>query len=187
MKFQKTELPGVIVVDPDVHGDTRGFLLETFHARKYAEGGIEAEFVQDNQSRSARGILRGLHAQLEHPQGKLVQVVIGEIYDVAVDIRRGSPTFGKFAATRLSEENHRQLYIPPDFAHGFCVTSEITHVEYKCTDFYHPASEISIAWDDPEIGIPWPVEQPELSDRDKAAQRLREFGDRLPLFRGGSG
>ncbi len=182
MKFQATEIPGVILVEPDVYGDVRGFLLETFHEAKYAEGGIKAKFVQDNQSRSRHGILRGLHAQLAHPQGKLVQVVMGEIYDVAVDIRRGSPTFGRFVASFLSAENHRQLYVPPNFAHGFCVTSELAHVEYKCTDFYDPSSEISIAWDDPEIGIPWPMESPALSEKDKAAQRLCEFGERLPLF-----
>jgi dTDP-4-dehydrorhamnose 3,5-epimerase len=183
LKFTQTELPGVILIDPDVHGDQRGFFLETYHARKYREGGIEVDFVQDNHSRSVRGTLRGIHAQLEHSQGKLIRVVEGEVYDVAVDIRRGSPTFGRFAAARLSESNFRQLYIPPGFGHAFCVTSPVAQLEYKCTEFYDPGSEIAILWSDPEIAIPWPLEEPLLSPRDAAAKPLREFWDALPRYR----
>ena len=138
MRFRPTAMPDVILVEPDVHRDARGFFLETFHARKYAEGGIPGPFVQDNHSRSVKGTLRGLHAQRQQPQGKLVRAVEGEMFDVAVDIRPSSPTFGRWVGVRLSGENFRQLYIPPGFAHGFCVLSDVVHVEYKCTDFYAP-------------------------------------------------
>jgi dTDP-4-dehydrorhamnose 3,5-epimerase len=184
MKFTPLEMPEVVLVEPDVHRDDRGFFLESYHRRKYAAGGIDAEFVQDNHSRSARGTLRGLHAQLEHPQGKLVRVVEGEVYDVAVDIRRGSPTFGRWVGQLLSAENVLQLWVPPGFAHGFCVTSEVAEFEYKCTDFYHPEGEIAVAWNDPAIGIAWPIEQPQLAARDAAAAPLAEFSDRLPRFEG---
>ncbi len=182
MKFQPTDLPGVIVVEPDVHRDPRGLLVETYHQRKYQEGGIGATFVQDNYSRSSRGTLRGLHAQLRQPQGKLVRVVDGEVFDVAVDVRRGSPTFGRWYAERLSGENHRQVYVPPGFAHGFCVVSEWAAFAYKCTDFYDPADEFTIRWDDPDLAIPWPVEDPQLSRKDEAAPPLRDLIDRLPVF-----
>ena len=175
MRFRPTELPDVILVEPDVHRDQRGFFLETFHARKYAEGGVPGPFVQDNHSRSVQGTLRGLHAQREHPQGKLVRAVEGEMFDVAVDIRPSSPTFGRWVGVRLSGENFRQLYIPPGFAHGFCVLSEVVHVEYKCTDFYRPEDEIGIAWDDPEIGITWPLSDPVISAKDRALPRLRDL------------
>jgi dTDP-4-dehydrorhamnose 3,5-epimerase len=183
MKFLPTELPGVIAVHPDVHGDDRGFFLETYHERKYREGGIDASFVQDNHSRSGRGTLRGLHLQLASPQGKLVRVVEGEVYDVAVDIRRDSPTFGRHASVMLSAENFLQLYVPPGFAHGFVVTSDAAQFEYKCTDFYDGQDEITIAWNDPDLAIPWPVTNPALSTRDAAAPRLRDVLDRLPRFR----
>ena len=180
MKFRPTELPEVILVEPDVHRDPRGFFLETYHARKYAEGGVAGPFVQDNHSRSVKGTLRGLHAQLQYPQGKLVRAVEGEMFDVAVDIRPSSPTFGRWVGVRLSGENFRQLYIPPGFAHGFCVLSELVHVEYKCTDFYRPEDEIGVAWDDPEIGIAWPLTDPVISAKDRALPRLRDLRGRLP-------
>lgn len=173
MKFIQTGLPGVLLIEPDVFRDARGFFLETFHARKYREGGIPYDFVQDNQSRSQRGTLRGLHAQLRRPQGKLVRAVKGEIFDVAVDIRKGSPTFGKWAGATLSEENFRQIFVPPGFAHGFCVLSEIAEVEYKCTDFYDKADEIGVLWS--SAGIDWPVKEPLLSAKDAALPRLDQL------------
>ncbi|MCZ6783222.1 MAG: dTDP-4-dehydrorhamnose 3,5-epimerase [Proteobacteria bacterium] len=185
MKFIPTELPGVIVIEPDVHGDERGFLLETYHQARYAEGGVDAIFVQDNHSRSGKGALRGIHAQIRRPQGKLVRVVEGEVFDVALDIRRGAPTYGRHFSTLLSAENFRQLYIPPGFAHGFCVTTEVAQFEYKCTDFYDPGGEISIAWNDPDLGIRWPLPEPVLSDKDRNARRLRDFSDdELPRYGG---
>jgi dTDP-4-dehydrorhamnose 3,5-epimerase len=182
MKFQQTELPGVVVIEPDVYRDDRGFFLETYHARKYAEAGIPARFVQDNHSRSARGTVRGLHAQRRRPQGKLVRVLQGEIFDVVVDIRRGSPTFGRWIGVDLSAENFRQCYVPPNFAHGFCVLSDWAEFEYKCTDFYDPAEEIRLLWSDPDIGITWPVRTPLLSDKDRAAQPLATLMDVLPVY-----
>jgi dTDP-4-dehydrorhamnose 3,5-epimerase len=179
MRFRPTELPDVILVEPDVHRDERGFFLETFHAQKYAEGGIPGPFVQDNHSRSVRGTLRGLHAQRRHPQGKLVRAVEGEMFDVAVDIRPSSPTFGRWVGVRLSGENFHQLYIPPGFAHGFCVLSERVHVEYKCTDFYRQDDEIGVAWDDPDIGIAWPEAERIISAKDRALPRLRDVRERL--------
>jgi dTDP-4-dehydrorhamnose 3,5-epimerase len=179
VEFRRTELAEVVLVVPDVHRDARGFFLETYHARKYRDGGIDARFVQDNQSRSGRGTLRGLHAQVRTPQGKLVRVVRGEIWDVAVDIRPGSPSFGRFAGATLSEENAYQLWIPPGYGHGFCVLSEEADVEYKCTALYDPADEIAIRWDDPAIGIPWPIREPVISARDRAAPPLAECVERL--------
>jgi len=184
MKFLPTGLPGVVLIEPDVFKDDRGFFLETYHERKYAEGGIVGSFVQDNHSYSCRGTLRGLHAQGTKPQGKLVRAVEGEMFDVAVDIRRGSPTFGKWVGFVLSGDNFRQLWVPPGFAHGFCVLSERVHVEYKCTDFYDRADELTVAWNDPAIGIAWPVETPNLSAKDAAAPRLAEIVDRLPRLGG---
>ena len=184
MRFEPTPLPGVIVVHPDVFRDPRGFFLETYHAEKYEQGGIRATFVQDNHSSSLKGTLRGLHAQLRHPQGTLVRAVAGEMFDVAVDIRVGSPTFGRWFGTRLSGENFVQLYVPPGFAHGFCVLSERVDVEYKCTAFYSREDEISVAWNDPDVGVGWPVVQPLLSDRDRQAPRLRDLADRLPIYEG---
>jgi dTDP-4-dehydrorhamnose 3,5-epimerase len=179
VRFLPRQIPEVILVEPKVHRDDRGFFLETYHQRKFADGGLNVEFVQDNHSRSIRGTLRGLHAQLRRPQGKLVRAVLGEIFDVAVDIRPGSSTFGRWVGEVLSEENFHQLYVPPGFAHGFCVLSETAHVLYKCTELYDPKDEIVIAWNDPEIGIDWPVEGPLLSPRDLAAPRLAEVRDRL--------
>lgn len=181
MKFVETDLPGVIIVEPDIYRDERGFFFETYHAKKYQSGGIPGTFVQDNHSRSTYGTLRGLHAQTAHPQGKLVRVIEGEIFDVAVDIRRGSPTFGRWRGAMLSAENGWQYYIPPGFAHGFCVTSEFAQVEYKCTDFYDPTGEINLLWCDPDIGITWPIESPILSAKDAAARTLREIESLLPV------
>jgi dTDP-4-dehydrorhamnose 3,5-epimerase len=184
MRVLTTELPEVLIVEPDVHRDSRGFFLETFHERKYAEAGIAGRFVQHNHSLSARHTLRGLHAQLRHPQGKLVRASHGEMFDVAVDIRRGSPTFGRWVGVVLSGENFRQLWIPPGFAHGFCVLSERLHVDYKCTDFYDGSDELAIAWNDPAIGIEWPISSPVLSARDAAAPRLRDQTEALPVWEG---
>ena len=175
MRFLPTELPGVVLIEPDVHRDARGFFLETWHERKYAEAGISGPFVQDNHSHSARGTLRGLHAQLRRPQGKLVRAVEGEMFDVAVDVRPDAPTFGRWVGFLLSGANFLQLWIPPGFAHGFCVLSERVHVEYKCTDFYDREDEVAIAWNDPAIGIAWPVPKPILSARDAAAKALAEI------------
>jgi len=181
VKFVPASIPGVVIVEPDVHQDSRGFFLETYHAEKYRAGGIPGAFVQDNQSRSMGGTLRGLHLQLQHPQGKLIRVIEGEIFDVAVDVRRGSPTFGRWVGVTLSAGNFRQCFIPKGFAHGFAVVSDVAQVEYKCTDIYDAKSEIGIAWDDPAIGIAWPVSNPVLSDRDKGHPRLADVAI-LPQF-----
>ena len=183
MKFLPTEIPGVIVIEPDVHRDPRGFFLETYHEPKYREGGISCAFVQDNHSRSGARALRGLHAQIRRPQAKLLRCTEGEIFDVAVDIRRGSPSFGRWVGVALSAENFRQIYIPKGFAHGFCVTTDAAEVEYKCSDIYLPDDEITIAWNDPAIGIRWPVAEPLLSVRDQAGRTLAELAERLPLYR----
>ncbi|HEX6201657.1 MAG TPA: dTDP-4-dehydrorhamnose 3,5-epimerase [Thermoanaerobaculia bacterium] len=182
MRFRETAIPGVLVVEPDVHRDERGFFLETYHREKYRAGGLDAVFVQDNHSRSVARTLRGLHAQLRRPQGKLVRAVRGEIFDVAVDIRRGSPTFGRWVGERLSDDDFFQLWVPPGFAHGFCVLSEIAEVEYKCTALYDRDDEIALAWDDPGIAIDWPVAEPILSAKDRAALTLAEAAPRLPVF-----
>ena len=166
MRVVPSALPGVLVIEPDVREDGRGFFIETYQAERYREHGIVGTFVQDNHSRSIGGTLRGLHLQLRRPQGKLIRVIEGEIFDVAVDVRRGSPAFGRWVGVSLSAANFKQCFIPPGFAHGFCVLSPIAQVEYKCTDFYDPASEIGIAWNDPAIGIAWPVTEPLLSLRD---------------------
>jgi dTDP-4-dehydrorhamnose 3,5-epimerase len=183
MKFTDTALKGVVLVEPDVFTDPRGYFLETYHAGRYAEGGIIGPFVQDNFSHSARGTLRGLHYQLKRAQGKLVMALEGRIFDVAVDIRRGSPTFGRWVGLELSGENKRQLYIPPGFAHGFCVLSDTADVLYKCTDIYSPKDERGIIWNDPALAIAWPVSSPLLSDKDRAYKRLSEMDGHLPLFR----
>jgi dTDP-4-dehydrorhamnose 3,5-epimerase len=179
MEFRRLDIPEVILVEPNVIHDARGFFLETYHRDKYAAGGIPETFVQDNQSFSRKGVLRGLHAQLRHPQGKLVRAIIGEIFDVAVDIRPDSPTFGKWVGAVLTEENAQQLYVPPGFAHGFCVLSDIAHVQYKCTDVYQPGDEIGVVWNDPEIGVDWPVGDPVLNDKDRNAPRLADIVQRL--------
>jgi dTDP-4-dehydrorhamnose 3,5-epimerase len=170
----------VLVVEPDVHRDPRGFFVETYQAANYRAGGIEGPFVQDNHSRSTAGTLRGLHLQLRPLQGKLVRVIVGSIVDVAVDVRRGSPTFGRWIAVTLSAENFKQCYVPPGFAHGFCVTSPVAEVEYKCTALYDRSSEIGVAWNSPELGIDWPVETPLLSDRDARLPPLSQMLDLLP-------
>ena len=166
MKIIPTEIPDVVVLEPRVFEDPRGFFMETYHRRQFAELGITAEFVQDNQSRSSRSVLRGLHYQIEHPQGKLCRVVRGEIYDVVVDLRRSAATFGHWVGVSLSEQNRRQFYVPAGFAHGFVVLSEVAELLYKCTEFYSPQHERTIRWDDPELGIDWPVREPLLSRKD---------------------
>jgi dTDP-4-dehydrorhamnose 3,5-epimerase len=166
MKFSETSLPGVILIEPVVYGDERGFFLETYRKTQFAEAGIHDDFVQDNHSKSVRNTLRGLHFQDPFGQAKLVRVFSGEVYDVAVDIRRGSPTFGKWFGAFLSGRNKLQLYIPAGFAHGFCVTSDEAEFVYKCSEYYHPETERTILWKDPQIGITWPVTDPLLSERD---------------------
>jgi dTDP-4-dehydrorhamnose 3,5-epimerase len=182
LRFVASELPGVVIVEPQIHRDDRGFFLESYHADKYREGGIDATFVQDNHSSSCRGTLRGLHGQSPHPQGKLVRVLEGEIFDVVVDVRRGSPAYGQFVTAVLSAENFRQIYVPPGLAHGFLVVSEVAQVEYKCTDFYQPKAEFAIAWNDPELAIPWPIDEPILSTKDAAARPLSKVQERLIDF-----
>ena len=173
MKVLNTSLNDCLIIEPRVYGDERGFFLETYHVSKYLDqAGISIPFVQDNHSRSSKGVLRGLHFQKTKPQGKLVRVVSGEVYDVAVDIRNGSSTFGKWEGIILSEENKRQFWIPPGFAHGFVVLSNIADFEYKCTDFYDPSDEGSLLWCDSDLAIPWPVKNPILSDKDLNALKL---------------
>ena len=178
MKVTPTAIPDVLVLEPKVFGDARGFFLESFNARVFREAtGLDVDFVQDNHSRSAKGVLRGLHYQLEQPQGKLVRVVRGRVFDVAVDVRRSSPTFGRWVGTELSEDNHRQFWVPAGFAHGFLVLSDSADFLYKTTEYYAPQHERSIAWDDPAIGIDWPlraagIAAPQLSGKDQAAPKL---------------
>jgi dTDP-4-dehydrorhamnose 3,5-epimerase len=179
MKSCATEIPGVLLVEPQVFRDERGFFLESFQARKYAAAGITAVFVQDNHSLSRKGALRGLHAQRRRPQGKLIRVIEGEIWDVVVDIRPGSPTYRKHVSAVLSSENFRQLWAPPGLAHGFCVLSERAQVEYKCTDFYDPQDELVVAWNDPALAIPWPIAAPLLSERDRKGMPLDEVAPKL--------
>jgi len=172
MKFIPVTIPGLILVEPDIHGDQRGFFQETWQKEKYAAGGIAADFVQDNLSFSRQGVLRGLHFQNPHPQGKLLYALQGEVFDVAVDIRVNSPTFGQWYGTVLSGENKRQLWVPAGFAHGFCVLSETALFVYKCTDLYRPEYEGSIRWNDPVINIDWPIVDPRLSAKDQSAPLL---------------
>lgn len=177
------ELPDVLIIEPDVFGDSRGYFMETYRASRYHELGLPAVFVQDNCSFSARGVLRGMHYQLERPQGKLVSVAVGEILDVAVDVRRGSPTFGKWTGVALSADNHRQLYIPEGFAHGFGVMSETALVQYKCTDYYDPPSERGLIWSDPQVGIEWGIGNPAVSDKDGRYPVLADIPENdLPLY-----
>jgi len=180
VRVEQTSIPGVLIIEPDVHRDGRGDFGETDRADKYLQAGIADAFVQDNQSLSAGGTLRGLHLQLKQPQGKLIRVIEGEIYDIAVDVRRGSATFGQWVAVTLSGENFRQCYIPPGFAHGFYVVSAVADVEYKCTDVYDPTGELGIAWNDPVLAIPWPNPAPILSARDQNHPTLAAVMDRLP-------
>ena len=182
MKIESTPLTGVNLITPTVHGDERGFFLETWHADRYTEAGITLPFVQDNHSRSARGILRGLHLQTEKPQGKLVQVLTGSVFDVVVDCRSDSPSFGKWHGVTLSAENHQQLWVPPGCAHGFYVLSDHTDFLYKCTDYYHPESELTLAWNDPDIGVVWPIpagQEPKVSDKDRVGVSWRELRSRI--------
>lgn len=179
MKITETLLPGVLLIAPDVIEDNRGFFQEVYSKQRYRDVGISSIFVQDNHSRSSKGVLRGLHFQLNYPQGKLVRVVSGEVFDVAVDVRVGSPTFGEASWATLSGENHLQFYIPPGFAHGFCVLSEIADFEYKCTDYYHPDDEGGVLWSDSDLNIPWPIEHPKLSAKDRSYSRLRDTPEKL--------
>ena len=174
MKVLTCDIAGLLILEPKVFGDARGFFLETYNERRYREAGLDATFVQDNLSFSRRGILRGLHFQNPNPQGKLLQVLQGEVFDVAVDVRRSSPTFGRWHGLMLSAENKLQFYIPPGFAHGFLVTSDTALFHYKCTELYSPKDEMAIRWDDPAIGIEWPMKDPLLSERDSKALRLRD-------------
>ena len=183
MNVIETKLPGVLIIEPKVFGDARGYFLETWQQHRYEEIGINDKFVQDNVSFSSRGVLRGLHYQNPHAQGKLVSVLQGEVFDVAVDIRIGSPTFGQWMGVSLSGDNHRQLWIPPGLAHGFCVVSDTVYFTYKCTDVYSPLAEGGIAWNDPDIGITWPIAEVKLSEKDKAYPRLKDVpAERLPRY-----
>jgi dTDP-4-dehydrorhamnose 3,5-epimerase len=182
MRFEPTDLPGVFLVQPEVREDLRGWFFEVYQEQKFAAAGLEAQFTQDNHSRSVRGVLRGMHFQHPHGQVKLVRVVRGEVFDAVVDVRRGSPTFGRATWTVLSEENRCQLWVPAGFAHGFCVLSESADFVYKCSGVYSPADERGIRWDDPALGIPWPVQAPRLSPRDEALPRLAEVDFPLPVY-----
>jgi dTDP-4-dehydrorhamnose 3,5-epimerase len=178
-QFIETPIPGVILVEPSIRRDDRGFFLESYHESRYREGGIPEHFVQDNHSYSVRNALRGFHAQSPRAQGKLVRAIEGEIFDVTVDVRRGSPAYGQHFTTRLSADNFRQLYVPPGMLHGFLVISDIAQFAYKCTEFYCPESEFSVAWNDPDLGIEWPIRSPILSKKDRCAPQLKDVEDRL--------
>jgi dTDP-4-dehydrorhamnose 3,5-epimerase len=185
MKRIDTNLPGVCVIEPNVFGDERGFFMETYNKHAFEQIGIDHTFVQDNQSRSSRGVLRGLHYQLNQPQAKLVRVTLGEVYDIAVDVRRGSETFGQWTGVTLTADNKQMLFIPEGFAHGFCVISESAEFAYKCSDFYAPDEERGIIWNDPQLAIPWPLDgaEPLLSPKDAAYGLLAEMNENdLPLF-----
>ena len=182
MKVTPLDIPGALLIDPSLFRDRRGLFCETFHAQRYVEAGLNDQFVQDNFSRSVRGTLRGLHYQQPHAQGKLVMAVQGTIYDVVVDIRKGSPTYGTWQGFELSSDNFRQLYIPPGCAHGFCVTSEEAAVLYKCTDFYSPGDERGVIWNDPALRISWPVSTPLLSPKDQAYPTLAATEHELPVY-----
>lgn len=184
LKAHETSLPGVKLITPDVFRDPRGLFIEVYHQRKYSECGIDETFIQDNFSHSRQKTLRGLHYQLNHPQAKIVYVVNGEIIDVAVDIRLGSPTFGQWTSVQLSSENGHQVFIPKGFAHGFCVLSPTADVIYKCTDFYTPGDDFGIIWSDPDVKIDWPVADPFLSEKDQNNPRLSDLAKhRLPAYR----
>jgi dTDP-4-dehydrorhamnose 3,5-epimerase len=183
MKITPTDLPGIVVVEPKVFADDRGYFFESFHGEHFAAAGIASLFVQDNVSRSAKGVLRGLHLQEPFGQGKLVSVLFGEVFDVAVDVRVGSPHFGQWTGVYLSEHNKKMLWIPPGFAHGFIVTSGEAIFSYKCTEYYHPEAELAVLWNDSAIGIQWPIDDPALSVKDGAARPLAELKDVLPRFR----
>ncbi len=182
MKVISSELPEVLFIEPEVYQDERGYFLESYHVQRYAGHGLPEQFVQDNSSRSKRGVLRGLHYQLHKPQGKLVQVVRGEVFDVAVDIRTGSPNFYRWVGVILSEENHRQIYIPSGFAHGYCVLSDSADLSYKCTEYYEAADEFGIIWNDPDIGIKWPSLEFLISEKDQQNSRLQDLEQQLPVY-----
>jgi len=183
LKIHGLSIPGVLLVEPPCFKDHRGFFMETHHLEKYRQAGLDAPFVQDNHSHSVQYVLRGLHYQLTHPQGKLVYAVSGEIFDVAVDIRHGSPTFGHWTGAILSAQNHKQIYVPQGFAHGFVVLSDQADVIYKCTDVYTPGDEYGVLWSDPAIGIDWPVDIPILSQKDQENKKLEDISeDRLPVY-----
>lgn len=175
MKIIQTKIPGVIIFEPQVFGDQRGFFCETFRQQHMDNAGIQHTFLQDNHSRSHKGVLRGLHAQIQHPQGKLVRVSRGEVYDVAVDIRQGSPTWGQWVGIYLNDQTHKQLYIPPGLLHGFCVISDTADFQYKCTDYFYPDDGLHVQWNDPQIGINWPIDQPELSQKDQQGKSLNQL------------
>lgn len=175
MEVVQTAIQGVMLIKPKVWSDSRGYFVETWQKERYQAVGIDFPFVQDNHSKSSYGTLRGLHFQRRFPQGKLVSVSLGRVFDVAVDIRKGSPTFGQWYGTELTQENQYQLWIAPGLAHGFVVTSEIAHLHYKCTEFYHPEDESSIRWNDSELGVEWPIERPKLSDKDERAPGFAEL------------
>jgi dTDP-4-dehydrorhamnose 3,5-epimerase len=177
-----SSIPEVLIIEPDVHRDSRGFFVETYQAERYRAGGIAPVFVQDNHTRSLGGTVRGLHMQRKRPQAKLIRVIAGEIYDVAVDLRRGSPRFGRSVGVVLSADNFRQCFIPAGFAHGFCVLTSTAEVEYKCSETYDAADEFGIAWNDPVLAIEWPVIDPLLSDRDRHNPTLAEIADTLPDY-----
>ena len=183
MNIRETSLPGVVLLEPKVFRDERGFFIETFNTRSLAGSGVPAEFVQDNHSRSTHGVVRGLHYQLRSPQGKLVHIARGRIFDVAVDIRLGSPHFGEWFGTELNDETLASLWIPPGFAHGFCVLSDVADVIYKCTTLYDPADDRGILWNDPAVGIEWPVESPIVSLKDSRLRKLSDTRFDLPRFK----
>ena len=186
LSVHQTPVPGVLLIEPPVYGDPRGHFFESWHRGRYESAGIPDMFVQDNVSRSVQGVLRGLHVQEPFGQAKLVQVLEGEVFDVAVDVRAGSPTFGHWVGERLSGVNHRQMYLPVGIAHGFCVLSESALLTYKCTELYHPETEMSVAWNDPDIGIEWPIAQPIMSAKDAGAARLRDLPlEKLPRWNRG--
>ena len=180
MKVIKTSLPGVLVIEPDVHQDERGFFLESYQEARYKLEGVDVSFVQDNHSKSVKNTLRGLHAQIKQPQAKLIRVLNGNIWDVAVDVRKGSPTFGKWFGEELSCQNYKQIYIPAGFVHGFAVLSETAEVEYKCSDLYAAGDQLTVRWDDPDLNIPWPIKDPILSAKDAEAKTLKEVDALLP-------
>ncbi len=181
MKVLPTKIPGVMLFEPQMFGDHRGFFMETWNHARYSEAGLSVTFSQSNLSKSSQGVLRGLHFQQPNPQGKLVHVLTGEVFDVAVDIRHGSPTFGQWEGHHLSGDNHRQLYVPEGFAHGFCVLSDFAIFSYQCTRVYQPEHDRSLAWNDPDIAIAWPIDSPQLSEKDQSAPLLTDCTD-LPVY-----
>ena len=185
MNIIETDIEGVLIFEPKAFGDPRGFFMETWSRNRYTDAGLAVDFVQDNVSSSTKGVLRGLHYQYPQPQGKLVQVLRGEVLDVAVDIRVGSPTFGRAVTCVLSEDNHKQFYVPEGFAHGFCVLSEMALFSYKCTNYYNPKTEGGVLWNDPDLAIDWPMDEPALSEKDRICPRLKDIPkDQLPVYKG---